>query len=254
MGEWTPELILWIGILVCGALMVIFRDWRITLPALLALYLLLGLLFSRFPFVPQDIALGRLRLSSFGLVKVVTGLAVVAILALTAVSRRWIRLPEGEHPADEVLAARLRWAARRLRPARIGLRERLAAYLLPSSTLALLIAVTYTLAILYPLVRTPVLAEHPLWFYVDLSWYWLALCGLFNVLFAQEVQEVCIGLLLCMASADLLYTTLSRSVGLLAIGLLSTVSILLALGAALFSILFFLRLQRWHLPSAQELD
>lgn len=254
MGYSSPELAIWLGFLACGALMVVFRDWRVTLPALLAVYLNLGLLFSRLPFVPQDIALGPLRLSSFGLVKVVTGLVLVSILALTAFSRRWVRTPEGEFPADEILAARLRWAARRARPTPIGFRERLAAYLLPTSTLAVLIAVTYTLAILYPLVRTPALPASPLWFYVDLSWYWLALCGLLNVLLAQEVQEVCIGLLLCIASADLLYTTLSRSVGLLAIGLLSTVSILLALGSALFSILFFLRLQRWRLPSSEELD
>ncbi len=254
MGGWNAELAIWLGILLCGGLMVVFRDWRVTLPALLAVYLILGLLFSRLPFVPQDVALGPLHLSFFGLAKVVTGLVVVGILALTALSRRWIHLPDGASSTDEVLAARLRWAARRVRTVPPGLRERLAAYLLPTSTLAVLIAVTYTFAILYPVVRTPALPANPLWFYVDLSWYWLALCGLFNVLFAQEVQEVCIGLLLCIVSADLLYTTLSRSVGLLAIGLLSTVSILLALGSALLSVLFFLRLQRWRLPSAEEMD
>jgi len=63
-----------------------------------------------------------------------------------------------------------------------------------------------------------------------------------------------VGLLLCIGSVDLLYVALSKSVGLLAIGLLSAVSILLALGSAYLAQLFYLRLRRWQLPSAEEWD
>jgi hypothetical protein len=66
------------------------------------------------------------------------------------------------------------------------------------------------------------------------------------------MQEVSVGLLLCIASVDLLYTSLSRSGGFLAIGLLSAVSILVALGSAYLAQLFYLRLQRWTLPAADE--
>ena len=45
-----------------------------------------------------------------------------------------------------------------------------------------------------------------------------------------------------------------RGVGLVAIGLLSVVSILLALGSAYLAQVFYLRLRRWQLPSAEEWD
>jgi len=250
----SAEVGLWIGFIVCGVLLVVFRDWRITLPTLLGDYVLLCVLLSRLPFIPQDLLIGRWATSYLVLVKAINGLTVVGILVVTVVLRRRVHLPESERPLDEITAARLRWAARRVAQAKPGVRSRLTAYLLPVSSLAILIAGTYTLASLYPLARTPTLPESEFWFYVDLIWYWLGLCGLFNVLFAQEVQEVCVGLLLCISSVDILYTILSRSVGLLSIGLLNTVSILLALGSAYLSLLFYLRLQRWQLPSAGEWD
>jgi len=248
------ESALWLGFLLCGVLLVVFRDWRVTLPVLLGDYLLLCVLFSHLPFIPQNLQIGHFAVSSFVLVKAITGLTVVGILAVTVALRRRARLPESEQPIDEITAARLRWAARRLAQTKPGVRSRLSAYLLPFSSLAVLIAATYTLAMLYPLARTPILPDSLFWFYVDLIWYWLGFCGLFNMLFAQEVQEVCVGLLLCISSVDILYTALSRSVGLLSIGLLSAVSILLALGSAYLSLLFYLRLQRWQLPSAEEWD
>jgi hypothetical protein len=130
----------------------------------------------------------------------------------------------------------------------------LATYLLTTLYLAVLIVATYSLAILYPLARDPALPESSFWLYVDLVWYWLGLSGIFIVLFAHEVQEVSVGLLLCISSVDLLYAALSKSVGLLPIGLLSAISILLALGSAYLALLFYLRLQQWQLPSPEEWD
>ncbi len=249
------ELLLWFGFLICGGLLAVFRDWRITLPALLGEYLLLAALLARFPtvFVPHDLVFGTVSLSSFVLVKAVTGLTVVGILAFTVLLRRRVHALEQEASLDEVTAARLRWTMRRLQR-RARPRFQLPAYLLTTFYLAVLILITYTLAVLYPLVRNPVLPEQggSLWFYVDLVWYWLGLSGLFILLFAREMQEVSVGLLLCIASVDLLYMALSKNVGLLAIALLSAVSILLALGSAYIALLFYARLQRWELPSVED--
>ena len=252
----SPELWLEVGFLVCGGLLIVFRDWRVVLPALLGEYLLLCVLLAQFPetFVPRDLHIGSMVTNSLVLVKAVSGLTVVGILTLTVASRRWVRPPESEQPLDEITAARLRWAARRVAQSQEQPRFSLLTYLLPTFVLAILIAVTYALARLYPLARNPTLDDASFWFYVDMAWYWLALSGLFIVLFAQEVQEVCVGLLLCLSSVDLVYTALSRSVGLLAIGLLNAVSILLALGSAYLALLFYLRLQRWQLPSVEEWD
>lgn len=250
----SVEAALWLGFLFFGGLLIVFRDWWVTLPALLAQYVLLCLLQSRFPFVPLDLHLGFFDTSPLVLVKAVTGLAVVSILAVTVVSRRRLHLPEDEQSLDEITAARLRWAARRVARREGRERFRLSTYLLPTSILAVLMVATYTLAVLYPIAQAPNLPASTLWFYVDLVWYWLGLSGLFIVLFAQEVQEVSVGLLLCCSSVDLLYTALSHSVGLVAIGLLSAVSILLAVGSAYLAQLFYQRLRRWQLPSAEEWD
>jgi hypothetical protein len=247
------ELLLWAGFILFGSLLIVFRNWWITLAGLLGEYALLCVLLSWFPFVPPDLTIGPFAVSQIVLVKAVTGLTVVAILAVTVASRR--RLPlDSEQALDEITAARLRWAARRV--ARRGGKERfsLATYLLPISALAVLVMATHALAFLSPLVRAPTMPQGPLWGYVDLVWYWMGLSGILIVLLAQEIQEICVGLLLCISSVDLLYIAMSRSVGLLAIGLLSVVSILVALGSAFLAQIFYLRLHRWQLPSAEEWD
>ncbi len=250
----STEMLLWAGFLLCGALLVVFRNWWLTLAALLGEYLLLCVLLAQFQFVPKDLVIGPVAISALVLVKGVTGLTVVGILAVTVAARRRVQLPEDEMELDEITAARLRWAARRAAKQTGEQRFRLSTYLLPISALAVLVVATHALAILYPLARAPTLSQEPLWLYVDLVWYWLGLSGVLIVLLAQEMQEVSVGLLLCISSVDLLYTALSRSVGLLAIGLLNAVSILLALGAAYLAQLFYLRLRRWQLPSAEEWD
>jgi hypothetical protein len=249
----TIELLLWAGFILFGSLLIVFRNWWITLVGLLGQYILLCILLSRFPFVTADLVVGPFAVSQIVLVKAVTGLTVVAILAITVATRPRVSL-ESETAMDEVTAARLRWAARRM--ARRGEQERfrLANYLLPIATLAVLVIVTHALAFLYPLTRATAQSTGPLWGYVDLVWYWLALSGILTVLLAQEMQEVSIGLLLCISAVDLIYTVLSRSVGLLALALLSAVSILLALGSAYLAQLFNLRLHGWRLPSAEEWD
>ncbi len=251
----TVESFLLAGFLLCGGLLIVFRDWWVTLSALLGDYFFLCVLLSRFPFVPANLAVGPLRVSALVLVQAVTGITVVGILAITVLSRRFGRQTESEGGLDEVTAARLRWAARRVAQKGGKERFRLASYLLPLSAFAALIMATLTLATLYPLARTPTWADDPsLWLYVDLAWYWLGLSGLVIVLLAQELQEISVGLLLCISSVTLLDVALSRSVGLLAIGLLNTVSIVLALGSAYLAQVFHLRLHRWQLPSAEEWD
>ncbi len=249
----TTELLLWAGFILFGSLLIVFRNWWITLAGLLGQYLLICILLTRFPFVTPDLAIGPIAVSQLVLVKAVTGFTVVAILAITVATRRRAA-PVSESGVDEVTAARLRWAARRI--ARRGEQERyrLANNLLPIASLAVLVIATHALAILYPLTRATTLSTGPLWGYVDLVWYWLALSGILIVLLAQEMQEVSVGLLLCISSVDLLYTVLLRSMGLLALGLLSAVSILLALGSAYLAQIFNLRLHGWRLPSAEEWD
>jgi hypothetical protein len=249
----SVEVLLWAGFIACGSLLIVFRNWWITLAGLLGEYILLCVLLSLFPFVPPDLVIGPFAVSQIVLVKAVTGLVVVAILAITVASRRRAPL-ESEASLDEITAARLRWAARRVARREGRERFRLATYLLPISALAVLVIATHALAILYPLVRATTIPANPLWGYVDLVWYWLGLSGILIVLLAQEIQELSVGLLLCISGVDLLYVALARSVGLVAIGLLSAVSILLALGLAYMTQIFYLRLHRWNLPSAEEWD
>ncbi len=247
------ELLLWAGFIAFGSLLIVFRNWWITLAGLLGQYALLCILLARFPLATPDLAIGPLSVSQIVLVKGITGFTVVAILAITVVTRHRA-VPESESAIDEVTAARLRWAARRV--ARRGEQERfrLANYLLPIASLSVLVIAAHALAVIYPLTRATAPAAGELGGYVDLVWYWLALSGILIVLLAQEMQEVSVGLLLCISSVDLLYTVLSGSMGLLALGLLSAVSILLALGSAYLAQLFNLRLHRWRLPSAEEWD
>jgi len=250
------ELLLWAGFILFGSLLIVFRNWWITLVGLLGQYALLAVLMSWLPFLPPDMVLGPLAVNQIVLVKGVTALTVVIILAITVVSRRRL-LQSDEQALDEITAARLRWAVRRA--ARRGEQERfsLANYLLPLSALAVLVLATHALAVFYPVIRSPAMPvsahwSYGAWGYVDLVWYWLGLSGLLIALLAQEMQEVSVGLLLFLGSVDLLYTTLSQGVGLLAIALLSAVSILVALGTAYLAQIFYLRLRRWHLPAAED--
>ncbi len=247
----SAELLLWGGFVLCGGLLIVFRGWWIELLGLLGVYGLLCLLISRFPFVLPDLRIGPLVLSRIVLVQAVTGLTVVTIMAVTIAVRRRMAL-ELQQPLDEVTEARLRWTA--WRTARLGgeQRFRLAAYLLPVSAFAVLVLAAHGLALVYPMVRTPGAPDGLLWGYVDLVWYWLGMAGLLTVLLAQEMHEVSIGLLLCWSSVSLLYIAMSRTLGLLAMGLLSAVAILMGLGSAYLALLFYLRLRRWQLPSAEE--
>lgn len=249
----NAELLLWAGFVLFGSLLIVFRSWWVTLVSLLGEYILLCILLSWFPFVSPDLAIGPLAVSQLVLVKAVTALTVVAILAVTVASRRRLHV-DSASDLDEITAARLRWAARRATQRGGQERFRLATYLLPLSALAVLVIATHALAVLAPLVRSSTMAEGSLWGYVDLVWYWMGLSGLLIILLAEEMQEITVGLLLCIASVDLLYTALSRTSGLLALGLLSAVSILVALGSAFLAQIFYLRLHRWQLPSADEWD
>ncbi len=245
------ELLLWAGFVFCGGLLIVFRGWWIELLGLLGMYGLLCLLISRFPFVLPDLEIGPLVTSRIVLVQAVTGLTVVAIMAMTIALRQRIALGM-QQPLDEVTEARLRWTI--WRTARLGGKQRfrLVAYLLPIFAFAVLVLAAHGLALVYPVVRTPGAPEGLLWGYVDLVWYWLGLAGLLTVLLAQEMQEISIGLLLCWNGVILLYIALTRTLGLLAMGLLSTVAILMGLGWAYLALLFHLRLRRWQLPSAEE--
>ena len=62
----------------------------------------------------------QLLTSSFVLVKAITGLTVVGVLTFTVVLRRRARPAISEDSLDEITAARLRWAARRVARMAVG--------------------------------------------------------------------------------------------------------------------------------------
>ncbi|MGB9724687.1 MAG: hypothetical protein ACP5OO_04845 [Chloroflexia bacterium] len=249
--HWSVEQLIWAGFVFFGGLLIVFRGWWIELLGLLGIYGLLCLLLSRFPFMLPDLQMGPLVLSRVILAQAATGLTIVAVLAVTIAVRRRVTL-EMQPPLDEVTEARLRWTAWRTARLGRGQRFRLAAYLFPVFAFAVLVLAAHGLALVYPVVRRPGAPDGLLWGYVDLVWYWLGLAGLLTVLLAQEMHEVSVGLLLCWSSVTLLYIALSRTIGLLALGLLSAVAILMGLGSAYLALLFYLRLRRWRLPSAEE--
>ncbi len=178
-----------LGLFLTASLILVGRDWRLLILALLAQYILAGLILSRL--VRPDIAI----------LKVMIGAFICPILFLSA---RQVSF----NPSLVSLLSK----ERRRSPPATGFVFRLLAALL-------MVLVTITLSETFTL---PNLSLS-----LTVAVYWLILAGLTTLVLTEDPMKVGHGLLTILVGFDLLYTTLERS--LLITGLWGAVNLLIAL-------------------------
>lgn len=199
-----------LGLFLTATIILVGRDWRFLILALLAQYILVGLILSRL--MRPDIAV----------LKVMIGAFICPILFLSArqvtVSQPLFS-PVDENHRD----SRWRKFASILRSILIGKqrfqRSPATGFVFRLLAALLMILVTVTLGNTFSL---PGLSLD-----VTIAVYWLILAGLVTLILTEEPMKVGCGLFTILAGFDLFYTTLERS--LLIIGLWGAVNLLIAL-------------------------
>lgn len=223
-----------VGIALSGALILLVRDWRVTCTALLACYVCIALFLAQQQFITPDLRIGGMELSTTVLVKLITGFAATAILAITGLTfSREYNLED----LDEFSLAELRRAARRAQRQQATEPFRLGDYVVPFWALVLASIASLALPRLYPIGSNE----------VDFTWYWLGLVGLFTLVTASDTLKIGLGLLLCASSVDLLYTAISSTVQVFPLAMLGLMTIVLALAVAYLSGLLYGRLKTLEL-------
>jgi hypothetical protein len=228
-----------IGIGVTATVVLLFRDWRLTFPALLLNYIALALFLTEQRFVATE--QGRMDLiGTLVLVKIITGLAVTLILTLTALmfSREY-----GLENLDEFGLSELRRAARAAQRQRASQPFQLSDYVMPFWSGVLALFASTALPWIYAIAPTPA---------ADFAWYWLVLTGVLTIATASDLLKIGLGLLLCASGVDVLYTTVvstpnASGLNIFPLALLSHVHILLALAVAYLSGLLYGRLKTLEL-------
>lgn len=213
-----------------SGVILLLRDWRVTVPALLVNYLSIAFFLGQQQFIVPDLFIGSTALSTTIIVKLITGFAASAILAITAVTfSREYNLEE----LDEFSLAELRRAARRAQRQSASEPFRIAEYVVPFWALVLAALASLALPRLYPIGSQT----------VDFAWYWLGLTGLFTIVVAGDTLKIGIGLLLLVSSIDVVYTAIASTVQVFPLALISLTTIVLALSVAYLSGLLFGRLK-----------
>jgi uncharacterized MnhB-related membrane protein len=183
------------GLVITASLIIVVRDWRVSLAALLAQYLLLGFLLTRL--VPPEVAT----------VKTLVGTLICSILYLTARRVRWGRQRSKKDGGGTLPTVREVFS--------VGLPFRLLAVVLTG-------LVANSLLNNYPLPEVPK--------DIGFACYWLALMGLLAMILTAEPLKAGLGLLTFMAGFELFYTALES--GLSVVGFLGIVDLFMALAIA----------------------
>ncbi len=224
-----------IGMIVCASLILLLRDWRLTLPILALHYLCLAAFLVRQGLITADLHVAGIGIGTPIIAKCIAGGAATLILAVTALT---FSRDYGLEHLDEFSLTELRRAARRAQQ-QAARPFRPTDYLLPAVTLLLVALASIALPLLYP-VGGP---------QVDLVWYWLGLSGLFTLAIAGDLLKAGNGLLLIVSSADLLYTSAASSLQVFPLLLIDVTTIVLALTIAYLSGLMYARLKTLDLES-----
>ncbi|MCL6541866.1 MAG: hypothetical protein K6T87_15000 [Roseiflexus sp.] len=215
-----------VGLALSSGIVLLLRDWRITIPAMLINYLSVAWFLAQQQFITPDLTVGELTLSTTIVVKIITGFAASAILGITAVTfSREYNLED----LDEFSLAELRRAARRAQRQRASEPFRLADYVVPFWALVLAALASVALPRLYPIGSQT----------IDFAWYWLGLTGLFTIVLASDTLKIGLGLLLVVSSIDLVYTAIASTVQVFPLALLSLTTIVLSLSVAYLSGLMY---------------
>ncbi len=228
--------ILAITLIITGTMVVIFRDWRITLIALFVNYVAQGLFIAQQQFVIPDISLAGREFSSLVFVKLITGFGVTLVLAITALT---FSRDYGLENLDEFSLAELRRAARVAQRKKLEERRKVGDYVVPVWAVLMIALASFFLPRVFPLAAEIYRDNRGLANLVDFVWYWQALAGIVTLILATDVLKTGLGLLLAFSGFDLLYTTLANRVNILALGMLSLVTLLLALAIAYLSGLLY---------------
>lgn len=226
-----------------SGVILLLRDWRITVPALLFTYGGIALFLWQSPLLVPDLLIEQ-SLTRIVFVKLITGIGVTLILLITGLT---FAQDYGLEELDEFGLSELRRAARAAQRQRASTPRRLSEYAVPLLLLVLVLLTSLALPRIYPI--APLLE-------VDFVWYWLGLTGLFTLVTANTLLKIGLGLLLSLASMDFLYTAVlstpqTRGVGLVPLLLLSLVTILLALAIAYLSGLLYGRMKTLDLAALE---
>ena len=165
----TPAIV---GLVITASLIVVIRDWRFSLAALLGQYILVGLLLTRL--IQPQVAL----------TKVLIGDLVCVVLYLTA---RLAGVGEERPPLEREDAGGV---------SLLGFAFRLLAALFVGLTV-------YSLSERYPLPEVP--SD------IGFACYWLASMGLLVLMLTDEPLKAGMGLLTLIAGFELFYSVLERS-------------------------------------------
>lgn len=235
-------------VLTAGAVLIL-RDWRWTLPALLVNYVAQGLFLAQQQFVVPDLSIAGREFSSLVFVKLITGVSVALILAITALT---FSNDYGLEDLDEFSLAELRRAARAAQRQRVAASRKAGDYILPLWAALMIGLASFFLPLVFPLAAQVYPERAALAQAIDFSWYWQALIGLTTLVLATDILKVGLGLLLCMSGFDVLYTTLANGVNIVALGMLSLVTLLLALAIAYLSGLLYGRFKTLDLVELER--
>lgn len=211
----TQEVAL-LGLLITACIILIGRDWRVSIMALLAQYILVGLVLSRL--VRPDIATLKVMIGAF--ICPILFLSVRQVSAGSFSITLSVSNPESSgqpHSADwwrstYLIVSFLRGKNRRRRPAATGFIFRVFVSLL-------LILVAFTLSSTFAL---PGLSAT-----VNTAVFWLVLAGLGTLILTEDPMKVGLGLFTTLTGFELFYATAEQS--LLLTGLWGAVNLLIAL-------------------------
>lgn len=191
-------------VLLTATVILVVRDWRMSLLALLIQYLVAGLLFV-------DVLLPHLAF-----VKVLVGLFICLILYITARQVNWGELPV-DVTEEEVV---------QLRQEKI---LRLGSQMLPTDTpfrifFALMVVLTVWALAQQPIFHLPAVPDH-----FNLAVYALCGLGLVALGLTTEPLRAGMGLLTVFTGFELFYSALEQSVAMLAILVIADLVIVLAI-------------------------
>jgi hypothetical protein len=213
----TQESVL-LGLFITAGIILVSRDWRTLILALLAQYILTGLILSRL--VRPDIAVLKMMIGAF--------ICPVLFLSARQVSTSFSLFSpltdKGQgfsHWWQNFSFMSFLWGRdRRRSPAATG-------FIFRVLVVVLMIIVATTLSRTFAL---PDLSRN-----VTTAIYWLILAGLVTLILTEEPMRAGHGLFTALTGFDLLYTTLERS--LLMTGLWGAVNLLIALAIGYLTII-----------------
>ncbi len=205
-----------LGLLMTACIILIGRDWRVLILALLIQYVLVGLVLSRL--VRPDIAVLKVMIGAFVCPILFLSARQVSVSPLSISSLTNSRKDSGGHHfvawrrGIDLISSFLMGQNRRRSPAATGFTFRVFAALL-------MILVAMTLSNTFAL---PGLSSS-----VNTAVYWLVLAGLVSLIITEEPMKVGLGLFTTLTGFELFYATVERS--LLLTGLWGAVNLLIAL-------------------------